>query len=113
MEKDHLYYVHSREDLIPQSQKIRDGLYWGGEFDALKEQYSAGPYALRISTFIWAIAAGALVNCTKNPGEELVHNGSKKDRLGRYEICGTMERAGCVIAEQSNPIGTSHQKILN
>ena len=42
VEKDHLYYVHSREDLIPDSQKIRDGLYWGGEFDALKEQVLTG-----------------------------------------------------------------------
>lgn len=42
VEKDHLFYLHNKGDLIPKSQKIRRGLYWGGEYSALKELVAQG-----------------------------------------------------------------------
>jgi putative transcriptional regulator len=35
--KDNLYFVHNVPDLIPDSQKISEDLYWGGNFNILKQ----------------------------------------------------------------------------
>jgi len=42
VEKDHLFYIHSKGDLIPNSIKISEGLSWGGDFQILKECIQAG-----------------------------------------------------------------------
>jgi len=34
---ENLFYIHSLGDLLPNSVEILPGLYWGGEFDVLKE----------------------------------------------------------------------------
>lgn len=33
---DTLHYLHCRPDLLPDSQEIMDGVYWGGDFETLK-----------------------------------------------------------------------------
>ncbi|MBL4705128.1 MAG: YqgE/AlgH family protein [Flavobacteriales bacterium] len=40
-----LYFIHSSPELLPGSIEIIDGLYMGGEFEALKEQISLGKIA--------------------------------------------------------------------
>jgi len=35
--KDNLYFVHNIPNLIPTSQKISEDLYWGGDFNILKQ----------------------------------------------------------------------------
>jgi len=32
-----LYFIHNIPNLLPNSQKIADDLFWGGDFDILKE----------------------------------------------------------------------------
>ncbi len=33
---NHLFYVHNKKDLLPTSRKIKENLYWGGDFEKLK-----------------------------------------------------------------------------
>ena len=35
VEQDNLYFIHRIPDLIPDSVEIADGIYWGGNFDAV------------------------------------------------------------------------------
>jgi len=37
VEQDNLYFIHKVPDLIPRSIEIASGIYWGGNFDAVKE----------------------------------------------------------------------------
>jgi putative transcriptional regulator len=37
-----LFYLHSLGDLIPNSAKVMDGLYFGGDFDAIKASMISG-----------------------------------------------------------------------
>jgi putative transcriptional regulator len=37
VEQDNLYFVHKAPDLIPDSIEVDNGIYWGGNFDSLKE----------------------------------------------------------------------------
>ena len=37
VEQDNLYFVHKIPELIPESIKIADGIYWGGNFNYLKK----------------------------------------------------------------------------
>ena len=37
-----VYYIHTMGDLIPNSVKIMDGLFWGGDFDHLKDLIHTG-----------------------------------------------------------------------
>lgn len=37
VEQDNLYFIHKVPDLIPESIEIANGIYWGGNFDAVKE----------------------------------------------------------------------------
>ena len=37
VEQDNLYFVHRVPDLIPESVAVSNGIYWGGNFSALKE----------------------------------------------------------------------------
>lgn len=39
---DRLYFIHTLGDIIPLSQKISDGLYIGGDFDAVIEYINSG-----------------------------------------------------------------------
>ncbi|MES2629962.1 MAG: YqgE/AlgH family protein [Bacteroidota bacterium] len=40
--KDSLYYIHTRPDLIPNSNHVVGKLYWGGDFEALAENVKTG-----------------------------------------------------------------------
>lgn len=42
VEKDNLYFVHSKPELIPDSIKINDSLFWGGDFDVVADLIIAG-----------------------------------------------------------------------
>jgi putative transcriptional regulator len=37
VEQDNLYFVHKVPDLIPDSIEVGNGVFWGGNFNALKE----------------------------------------------------------------------------
>lgn len=37
VEQDNLYFIHQVPHLIPESIAINDGIYWGGNYDVLKE----------------------------------------------------------------------------
>lgn len=37
VEQDNLYFIHKVPHLIPESIEIANGIYWGGNFDAVKE----------------------------------------------------------------------------
>lgn len=37
VEPDNLYFIHKVPDLIPNSIEIRAGIFWGGNFEAVKE----------------------------------------------------------------------------
>ena len=37
VEQDNLYFVHQVPGLIPDSVEVANGIFWGGNFDALKE----------------------------------------------------------------------------
>lgn len=42
---EYLYFIHTAGDLIPESIKIMDNLYWGGSFDSLKRLINEGKIA--------------------------------------------------------------------
>jgi len=35
VEQDNLYFIHTVPELIPDSIKISEGIYWGGDFDTI------------------------------------------------------------------------------
>ncbi|HKJ05973.1 MAG TPA: YqgE/AlgH family protein [Flavobacteriaceae bacterium] len=35
VEQENLYFIHTIPDVIPNSIEIKDGIYWGGDFDTL------------------------------------------------------------------------------
>jgi putative transcriptional regulator len=37
-----LFYLHTLGDLIPNSAKVMDGLYFGGDFDVVKDKMASG-----------------------------------------------------------------------
>lgn len=37
VDSDNLYFIHKVPDLIPKSVEIASGIYWGGNFEAVKE----------------------------------------------------------------------------
>ena len=41
VQKDSLYYIHNKGELIADSLKLSDDLYWGGNINAIKEMISA------------------------------------------------------------------------
>ena len=36
VQMDTIHYIHQYPDLLPDSQEISDGIYWGGDFELLK-----------------------------------------------------------------------------
>jgi putative transcriptional regulator len=42
VETDNLYFLHNIPDLIPGSYLIEDGIYWGGDFNAVSDLLSKG-----------------------------------------------------------------------
>ncbi|EAQ41093.1 MULTISPECIES: YqgE/AlgH family protein [unclassified Polaribacter] len=42
VEQDNLYFVHKVPELIPDSIAISDGIFWGGNFDSLKQLLNSG-----------------------------------------------------------------------
>lgn len=53
---DSIYYIHTIEDL-PGSKKILPGLFWGGDYDQLKEMIRAGQVQPKQVKFIAGFAA--------------------------------------------------------
>ncbi|MEO6404871.1 MAG: YqgE/AlgH family protein [Ferruginibacter sp.] len=41
VQMDTLHYLHQYPDLLPESQEIADGIYWGGNFETLKSLIAA------------------------------------------------------------------------
>ncbi|PZD78220.1 YqgE/AlgH family protein [Mesonia sp. K7] len=42
VEQDNLYFIHKIPELIPDSIEITNGIFWGGNFDAVKELIEKG-----------------------------------------------------------------------
>jgi putative transcriptional regulator len=42
VEKDTIHFLHSLGEMIPNSIHVADDIYWGGDFDTLKELISTG-----------------------------------------------------------------------
>jgi len=42
VEQDNLYFIHKLPELIPDSVKIYDEVYWGGNYDAVKSYLEQG-----------------------------------------------------------------------
>lgn len=42
VQRDHLFYLHTKGNLIKDSKKIIDNLYWGGNFEILKKEIEKG-----------------------------------------------------------------------
>lgn len=40
--KDTIHFLHTLGEMIPDAMKIKDNIYWGGDFDALKELIGLG-----------------------------------------------------------------------
>ena len=47
VKSSNLFYLHTQGDLIPNSVAIMDGLYFGGDFDVLKDKVVSGEVALK------------------------------------------------------------------
>lgn len=50
VEPDHLFYLHTKPDLIPESIAIKDNIAWGGSLESLKEMHQMnliGPQDVR------------------------------------------------------------------
>lgn len=45
VDKDNIYYLHSRPDLISDSEKITENIYWSGNYDDVKEAINNGKIA--------------------------------------------------------------------
>lgn len=37
VEQDNLYFIHNQPEIISESIEVSDGIYWGGNFESLKE----------------------------------------------------------------------------
>jgi putative transcriptional regulator len=42
VEQDNLYFIHNIPELIPNSVEISNGIYWGGEYEAIKGLINEG-----------------------------------------------------------------------
>ncbi|HEY6160730.1 MAG TPA: YqgE/AlgH family protein [Bacteroidia bacterium] len=42
VQRDNLFYVHTIGDIIPDSIPVTDGVWWGGDFEAVKEMVRRG-----------------------------------------------------------------------
>jgi putative transcriptional regulator len=42
VEQDNLYFIHNVPHLIPNSIEISNGIYWGGDFESLRENLNNG-----------------------------------------------------------------------
>lgn len=42
VQNDTLHYVHTMGDILEGSHEVQDGIYWGGNFEALKAMIQAG-----------------------------------------------------------------------
>ncbi len=42
VEQDNLYFIHSKPEIIPFSTEICEGVFWGGDFEAVKKQIELG-----------------------------------------------------------------------
>jgi putative transcriptional regulator len=42
VEKDTIHFLHTLGDVVPNSVHIKDNIYWGGDFDTLKDLVAAG-----------------------------------------------------------------------
>ena len=40
VEQDNLYFIHKIPELIPNSIEVKNGIFWGGNFDSLKDLIS-------------------------------------------------------------------------
>jgi putative transcriptional regulator len=42
VQQNNLFYIHQLGDLIPQSERIMEGLYWGGDVETLRSMMETG-----------------------------------------------------------------------
>ena len=90
VQQDNLFFIHRKGDLIPGSQKIGNGLYWGGELKPLKEMirmnlvqeddirfylgysgWGANQLEMEMAEDSWLVLDGDLVNIFEDEPEEM------------------------------------------
>lgn len=69
VEQDNLYFIHNTPDLIPNSIEISNGIYWGGEYETIKELINKGKITKNNIRFFLGYT-GWEVNQLKNETEE-------------------------------------------
>lgn len=42
VEQDNIYFIHTKPEIIPYSVKISEGIFWGGDFEIVKQQINLG-----------------------------------------------------------------------
>jgi putative transcriptional regulator len=42
VEQDNLYFIHNKPEIIPNSVEIAEGIFWGGNFEAVKTHINNG-----------------------------------------------------------------------
>ncbi len=42
VEQDNLYFIHNIPDLVPNSIEISNGIFWGGDFELIKQLINSG-----------------------------------------------------------------------
>jgi len=63
VQQDNMFFLHSKGDLLPGSEEIIPGIYWGGDFNILKELISMeliGSYDIRFFLGYSGWSAGQL-----------------------------------------------------
>ena len=65
VEKNSIHFIHTLGDLIPNTEKVIDGLYWGGDFDTVLSLMSKNEITKMIFVFLQVILVGEKINSMK------------------------------------------------
>lgn len=90
VEQDHLFFLHTKPDLIPESVAVKDNIAWGGSLESLKEMHQmnligpqdvrfflgysgwgAGQLESEIQSDSWLIADASQIDIFNTPPEEM------------------------------------------
>lgn len=70
VKSSNLFYLHTQGDLIPNSVAIMDGLYFGGDFDVLKDKVVSGEVALKEIRFFLGYSGWGIGQLDDELGEK-------------------------------------------
>ncbi len=61
-----VHFIHTLGEQIPDSVAVTDGIYWGGDFDHIKELIASGAIKPMKSAFSWVMQGGRRVSLMVN-----------------------------------------------